>query len=167
MTPSPLLHFNFPSGVNFTNVLWAAFTCADPKSAKKLLNLTVFFALLGSARVKAAHRTLVKLTPGHSRPFLIWFSGPLLIIFSLKCGSLKKKPLIVIYFEGLPCLWTRRWHCEYPKCIRLIRILYPKKAVLNCRSQRVKKRTKNGPPENLSNLISLELNIFQTQYLSN
>ena len=30
---------------------------------KKLLNLTVFFALLGSARVKAARRLLVKLTP--------------------------------------------------------------------------------------------------------
>ena len=39
-------------------------TSADPKSALKLLNLNVFFALLGSACVKAAHRTLVKLTPG-------------------------------------------------------------------------------------------------------
>ena len=51
-------------GVNFTNILQAAFMHADPKSAIKLLNLTVFFALLGSAHVKAAHRTLVKLTPG-------------------------------------------------------------------------------------------------------
>ena len=50
--------------VNFTNVLQAAFTRADPKSVIKLLNLTVFFALLGSGRVEAAHRTLVKLTPG-------------------------------------------------------------------------------------------------------
>ena len=50
-------------GFNFTNILRAAFTRADPKSAKKQLNLTVFFALLGSARVKAACRTLVKLTP--------------------------------------------------------------------------------------------------------
>ena len=31
-------------GVKFTNVLRAAFTHANPKSAKKLLNLTVFFA---------------------------------------------------------------------------------------------------------------------------
>ena len=53
------------SGVNFTNVLRAAFMRADPKSAIKLLNLTVFFALLGSARIKAARRTLVKLTPDH------------------------------------------------------------------------------------------------------
>ena len=51
-------------GVNLTNILRAAFTCADPKSAIKLLNMTVFFALLGSARVKAARRTLVKLNPG-------------------------------------------------------------------------------------------------------
>ena len=52
--------------VNFTNVLQAAFTRADPKSAIKLLNLTVFFALFGSAQVKAACRMLVKLTPGVS-----------------------------------------------------------------------------------------------------
>ena len=49
------------TGVNFTNILRAAFTRSDPKSAIKLLNLTVFFALLGSVRVKAAHRMLVKL----------------------------------------------------------------------------------------------------------
>ena len=53
-----------PPGVNFTNALRAAFTRADPKSTKKLLNLMVFFALLGTARVKAAHRMFVKLTPG-------------------------------------------------------------------------------------------------------
>ena len=52
------------AGVDFTNVLQAAFTHADPKSAKKLLYLTVFFALLGSVQVKAAHRMLVKLTQG-------------------------------------------------------------------------------------------------------
>ena len=37
---------------------------ADPKSAIKLLNLTIFLALLGSGHVKAARRTLVKLTLG-------------------------------------------------------------------------------------------------------
>ena len=50
-------------GVNFTNILRAGFMCADPKSAIKLLNLTVFFALLGSSCVKSARRMLVKLTP--------------------------------------------------------------------------------------------------------
>ena len=42
------------TGVNFINVLRA-----DPKSAKRLS----IKQLLGSARVKAARRTLVKLTP--------------------------------------------------------------------------------------------------------
>jgi len=48
-------------------VLRAAFMHADPESAKKTDNLTVFFALLGSARAKAARRTLMKLTPGWKR----------------------------------------------------------------------------------------------------
>jgi len=53
--------------VNFNNILLKAFTLADPKIAKKTFNLTVFFALLGSGCVKAAHKMLVKLTPGASR----------------------------------------------------------------------------------------------------
>ena len=52
-------------GVNFTNILPAAFTAADPKSAIKLLNLTVFFALLGSVGVKAARRTFINWRPGY------------------------------------------------------------------------------------------------------
>ncbi len=36
-------------GVDFTNILCAAFRHTDPKSAKKTDSLTVFFALLGSA----------------------------------------------------------------------------------------------------------------------
>ena len=51
------------SGVNFTNILGAAFTRVDPKGAKKTVKLSSFIALLGSARIKAARRTLVKLTP--------------------------------------------------------------------------------------------------------
>jgi hypothetical protein len=39
-----------------------AFILADPKSAKKTDNLTVFFAPLGSAHLKAARRTLMKFT---------------------------------------------------------------------------------------------------------
>ena len=34
-----------------------------PKAQKKTVKLSSFFALLGSSRVKAACRTLVKLTP--------------------------------------------------------------------------------------------------------
>ena len=51
-------------GVNFNNILWAAFMRADPKSAKKTVKLSSFIALLGSASVKAAFRMLMKLTPG-------------------------------------------------------------------------------------------------------
>jgi len=46
-------------GVIFINVLQAAFTHADPKSAKDSL-----FALFGPTRVKAARKMLMKLTPG-------------------------------------------------------------------------------------------------------
>ena len=44
--------------------LRAAFKRADLKSAKKTVILSSFIAILGSARIKAAHRMLVKLTPG-------------------------------------------------------------------------------------------------------
>ncbi len=50
-------------GVNFINVLQTAFMSADLKSAKKTDNLTVFFALSGSAHKEAAHKMLMKLTP--------------------------------------------------------------------------------------------------------
>jgi len=50
-------------GVNFTNIV-SAFMLGDPESVKKIDNLTVFFTRLGSACVKAVHRTLMKLSPG-------------------------------------------------------------------------------------------------------
>ncbi len=52
------------TGVNFINILRAAFMHADPESVKKIDNLTVFFTLLGSARVKVVCRMLIKLSPG-------------------------------------------------------------------------------------------------------
>ncbi len=52
------------TGVNIINVLPAAFVRTDHESAKKADNLTVFFALLGSAHAKAACKMLMKLTPG-------------------------------------------------------------------------------------------------------
>jgi len=51
----------FQPGVNFINILLEAFTLIGLKS---ILDLTVFFALLGSVRVKATCKTLMKLTPG-------------------------------------------------------------------------------------------------------
>jgi len=51
-------------GVDFINVLRAALARADPKSTKNTVKSSGFFALLGSSCVKAAHRTLLKFTPG-------------------------------------------------------------------------------------------------------
>ncbi len=48
---------------NFVNVLCAAFTCRNPKSTKETVELSVFFALLGSGRLKAFCKMLMKLTP--------------------------------------------------------------------------------------------------------
>jgi len=52
------------SGVNFINVLRAAFAPVDPESIKDTHDLTVFFTLWVSTSVKAVHRTLMKLSPG-------------------------------------------------------------------------------------------------------
>ena len=51
-----------PQGVNFTNILQAAFMHKDPKSKKMTIKLCSFIALLGSVRIKAARKMLVKLT---------------------------------------------------------------------------------------------------------
>jgi hypothetical protein len=51
------------AGLNFINILCTAFTPADPKSVKRIDDLTVFFTLSGSTGVKAEQRKLVKLTP--------------------------------------------------------------------------------------------------------
>jgi len=54
------------TGVDFINVLHAAFTLEDPKSTKNTVKLSFFFVfvLLGSVHVQAAHKMLVKLTTG-------------------------------------------------------------------------------------------------------
>jgi len=48
----------------FHQRLKSSFRHADPESAKNTDNLTVFFALLELGHVKAAHKTLEKLTLG-------------------------------------------------------------------------------------------------------
>jgi len=57
------MHRTALAGVNFTNVLRAAFTLKDPKSAKKTVKLSSFFALLGSALVKAARKHVDEIDP--------------------------------------------------------------------------------------------------------
>jgi len=59
---------------NFKNVLQAAFVHPDPESTK-IYNLTVFFALIGFARVKAVCKMLMKLIPSllhRFRPWVVW-----------------------------------------------------------------------------------------------
>jgi len=63
-----LWHWFSTSGVNFTNILRSTFTLADPKSAKKTNDLTIFFALFESGHVKNARKMLVKSTPGKTKP---------------------------------------------------------------------------------------------------
>ncbi len=49
-------------GVNFINILQAAFTRADPESAKKELQLDCLCCSFEICASKAAYRTLMKLT---------------------------------------------------------------------------------------------------------
>ena len=48
------------------------YECRSTKAQKDTDNLTVFFALLGSWRIKAAHNWFVKLTPGLCFQFFLY-----------------------------------------------------------------------------------------------
>jgi len=61
----------WPAGVDFTNILQAAFAHKDPKSTKSTVDLTVFLKLLGSAIVKVAHKMLAKLTPSEIKKIFL------------------------------------------------------------------------------------------------
>ena len=50
-------------GVDFTIILRAAFTQANPKSAKKTVRSSSFFALLGSVSLKAVHKHIDEIDP--------------------------------------------------------------------------------------------------------
>jgi len=54
----------YPAGVNFINILQAVLTSKHPKSVKIHSSCQYLFTLLGLAGVKAAHKMLMKLTPG-------------------------------------------------------------------------------------------------------
>ena len=58
-----LCHLHIHLGVNFTDILRAAFTRADPKIAKKDSQLKQLFALLGSAGVKAVLKHVDEIDP--------------------------------------------------------------------------------------------------------
>jgi hypothetical protein len=57
-------------GFYFINVQHAAFVGADPESAKKTDNLTDYLRFRDLGVNLAAHRTLIKLTPGHNKTSL-------------------------------------------------------------------------------------------------
>ncbi len=62
-------------GVNFINSLHPAFTCADPKSAKKDSQIVSLFVLLRSTCAKPVCKMLVKLTLGG------WETVPKVLLF--------------------------------------------------------------------------------------
>jgi len=62
-------------GVDFTNILHEAFTCADPNSAKNTVKTFIFFTLLGSTFVKALHKMLLNLTLGRGYASMRWLSS--------------------------------------------------------------------------------------------
>ncbi len=51
------------SGVNFINVLWAAFAPVDPKSVKRYWQLDWTLTLLGATCTKAAHKFVGEINP--------------------------------------------------------------------------------------------------------
>ena len=61
---STKVHNYTSAEVNFINMLMHSFYTFRSQKHKKLLDLTVFLALLGSARLKAGLTMLVKLTIG-------------------------------------------------------------------------------------------------------
>jgi hypothetical protein len=91
------------AGVNFIKILWKVFTHVDPTSAKKTYKLTVFFALLGSAHVKAVCRTLMKLTAGEATNILscsspVWWGAN--VTYDQKVVGLN-----CIQNDRLKCCW--------------------------------------------------------------
>ena len=88
----------------------------DPERAKKLIDLTVFFALLGSGSVKAARRMLAKLTAAVIYFFFFHLIFSTLVSFTLStsfffsnpsdlssCQENVSKHSILIYVNIIKC----------------------------------------------------------------
>ena len=81
-------------GVNYINMFTRSFYAQGSQKHKKLLELAVFFALLGSVQVKAPCKMLVKLTPG----VITLFLRGILTARGLRicsCGSPQSKDITV------------------------------------------------------------------------
>ncbi len=87
------------TGVNFTNTFTLSFYARRSRKRKNTDNLTVFFTHLGSSRVKAVCRKLMKLTPSvnsstfYEQIFLKCLFGS----FSLVTCKQKKMPKRLLY----------------------------------------------------------------------
>jgi len=74
-------------GVDFTNIFTPSFWTHGAQKRKKTNDLTAFLTLLGSARVKAVHRTLMKLSQGWTTLVLI-YSMNSLFLYRMPNGGL-------------------------------------------------------------------------------
>ena len=73
-------------GFNFITVFMPSFYKCRSQKGKKLLDLTVFLALLGSVCVKAACEMMVKLTP-EAKPSKLFLVGNTYKYFSIFCNK--------------------------------------------------------------------------------
>jgi len=120
------------TGVNFTNVLCAAFTLTYPQSAKRHWRLESLFSLLGSVRVKVARKHVDEIDPWglnfinvlrtaftpvvpqsvrnqSSRQYLFTLLGPTSVKVARKrVGEIAPKSLLVLHlsFESLLQFFT-------------------------------------------------------------
>ncbi len=99
--------------VNFTKILWEAFTLVGPKKVKQHCWVDYLFVLLRSAHIKAAHKMLMKLTPGC---ITVWQDLSAEVTgksgHCCCCCWLLRKELFVM-FPFLYKLWTQTWLCEF------------------------------------------------------
>ncbi len=93
------------SGVDFINFLWAAFMFAQIQRAQKGTDdLTVFFTLLGSARVKAVCKMLVKSNPWWCMRKKLYA----LFKFVSLCMKERKRERECVWV-GVFVFWPSRW----------------------------------------------------------
>ena len=72
---------NESTWVNFIKMFTCSFYTHRSGKRKKLHDLAVFFALLGFARGKAAHKMMVKLTPGFDESCATTYTFRLVLYF--------------------------------------------------------------------------------------
>ena len=116
-------------GVNFINVLTRSFYATWSQKRKKLLDVSVFFALLGSAHVKAACKMMVKWTTGSiffsTAPFLnnklfIWPNYKYSYNNTDKTFALPFSPFLFLSFYSSISLRSWLYEIQSEKTAKLI-----------------------------------------------